>query len=60
MLLALTTDAELRVFRKADAALTPVARYQVADTPTWATPAVIGNRLLIKDATTLALWEIPT
>ena len=31
----------------------PVAEYTVAESPTWAHPVVIGNRILIKDETTL-------
>lgn len=59
-LLALTTGADLIVFRKGDSgALTEAARYTVAETPTWASPAIAGNRILIKDVNTLALWTIP-
>jgi outer membrane protein assembly factor BamB len=58
-LLALTTDGALRVFQKNEAALKEVARYQVADSPTWASPSFAGNRVLVKDATSLALWELP-
>jgi outer membrane protein assembly factor BamB len=56
-LLVLTTNANLHVFQKNGAALIEVARYQVADSPTWASPAFTGNRVLIKDATSLTLWE---
>jgi outer membrane protein assembly factor BamB len=57
VLLALTTDGALHVLQKEGVSLREVARYQVADSPTWASPAVLGNRLLIKDATGLAMWE---
>ncbi len=56
-LLVLTTNANLHVFQKNGAALAEIARYQVADSPTWASPAFAGNRVLIKDATSLTLWE---
>jgi outer membrane protein assembly factor BamB len=56
-LLALTTNSTLHVFQKNGTALHEVARYRVADSPTWASPAFAGNRVLIKDATSLALWE---
>lgn len=56
-LLVLTTNSNLHVFQKNGAALAEIARYQVADSPTWASPAFIGNRVLVKDATSLALWE---
>jgi hypothetical protein len=54
---ALTTNSELVIFEKKAATLSILARCKVADTPTWASPAFAGNRILIKDATSLALWE---
>jgi outer membrane protein assembly factor BamB len=59
VLLALSTGGELSVYRKSADALTLSRRYPVADTPTWASPALAGSGILIKDATTLALWEAP-
>src|SRR5262249_3415438 len=59
LLLVLTTDAELCIFQRHGAALVEAARYPVADSPTWASPAVLGNRVLVKDATALTLWELP-
>ena len=58
VLLALTTDAELIVIRKNPKAFEVVRKYTVADSPTWAHPVLVGNDILIKDATTLALWGI--
>ncbi|MFN3651413.1 MAG: PQQ-binding-like beta-propeller repeat protein [Armatimonadota bacterium] len=58
-LLGLTTDADLLVFRPEGEALTEVARYEVAESPTWATPAIDGRRILIKDLDSLVLWELP-
>jgi hypothetical protein len=29
----------------------------VADSPTWAYPVILDRGILIKDATTLALWD---
>jgi hypothetical protein len=31
----------------------------VANSPTWAHPVLVDHGILIKDATTLALWELP-
>jgi outer membrane protein assembly factor BamB len=59
LVLVLTTGADLIVFEKRGNTLAEAARYQVADSPTWATPAVAGPHVLIKDAATLSLWEIP-
>jgi outer membrane protein assembly factor BamB len=54
---ALTTNSELIVFEASSTALKQVAKYSVADTPTWAHPAIVGNRVLVKDAKSLALWS---
>ncbi|HRE09030.1 MAG TPA: hypothetical protein PKX00_25650, partial [Opitutaceae bacterium] len=55
-LLVLTDRGELTVQDKKGDALVARARYQVADAPVWASPAVVGDRLLIKGKTTLALY----
>lgn len=57
VLFLLTTDADLIVFRKSDKAFEQVGKYSVASSPTWAHPVILGHGILIKDATTLALWE---
>jgi outer membrane protein assembly factor BamB len=57
MLFALTTNSELQLFRTTPKSLQLVRTYQVADTPTWAHPALIGSRVLVKDANSLALWS---
>ena len=56
--LALTTNAELIVFKAGADAFDTLARYKVADTPTWAHPVVVGGNVLIKDKDSLALWKI--
>jgi len=33
-----------------------VRTYTVADSATWALPAISGNRLFVKDVASLALW----
>ena len=57
--LALTTGADLIVYRKAGDALAEAARYEVADSATWASPAASRGRILVKDETTLASWNLP-
>src|SRR5262249_30120573 len=51
-------DGELIVTRKSDKGFDPVARYQVADTPVWAHPAIWNNQILTKDASALTLWSL--
>ena len=57
-LLALTTGSELLVLKPEGDAVKTIARYQVADTPTWAHPALVGNTILIKDRTSVAAWMV--
>jgi len=56
--LILNPDGELLVLRKNPKAFDLVHKYKVADSATWATPAFAGQRLLIKDVNTLAMWRI--
>lgn len=57
-LIASTSEAELIVAPAAGDKYAPEGIYSVADSPVWAHPALLGDRLLIKDKTTLALWRI--
>jgi outer membrane protein assembly factor BamB len=59
VLWALTNTGELIVFKASDHQFEPLARYKVAETPTWAHPAILSSGLLIKDESTLALWRFP-
>jgi hypothetical protein len=38
-------------------AFDPIARYVVADSATWAQPAISGDRIFIKDVNTLAVVD---
>jgi outer membrane protein assembly factor BamB len=52
--LALTNDATLHVLPTDARGFSPSARYTVARSPTWAHPVASGDRILVKDETTLA------
>lgn len=54
---SLTTDSELHILKATPKGLEPVRKYTVASSPTWAHPAILGNRVLIKALDTLALWS---
>jgi outer membrane protein assembly factor BamB len=54
-LLLLTDDGRLTVARMTHRGYEPLKHYQVADSATWAHPAIIKNRILIKDVEHLAL-----
>jgi outer membrane protein assembly factor BamB len=59
LLLILENDGELIVADATKtAALTPLRRYKVADTPTWAAPSISGNRIFVKDESSVALWTV--
>jgi outer membrane protein assembly factor BamB len=55
---SLTSDGDLIVAKSGSGGLETLRKYKVAESATWAHPILIGRRLLIKDATTLALWTI--
>jgi outer membrane protein assembly factor BamB len=55
---ALEDDAELVVSRGSAGRFEPVRRYSVADSATWAQPVISGNRVLVKDVSTVALWTV--
>lgn len=54
-ILSLEDDAELVVIQNSRSAFEPLARYEVAASATWAQPTLSGNRLFVKDVSTLAL-----
>ena len=58
LLFLLNDDAELIVARANRKAFDPIARYTVADSATWAQPAISGDRIFIKDVASLALWTV--
>jgi outer membrane protein assembly factor BamB len=58
LLFLLDDDAELIVARSSRSGFEPLRRYTVAESATWAQPAITGDRLFIKDVSTLALWTL--
>jgi len=57
-LFVLKDDGQLIVARSAPGGFEPLKTYTVADSATWAAPAISGNRLFVKDISTLALWTL--
>ncbi|MDE2904871.1 MAG: PQQ-binding-like beta-propeller repeat protein, partial [Acidobacteriota bacterium] len=55
---SLEDDAELLVLEHSRTEFNPLRRYDVADSETWTQPTLAGDRLYIKDVSTLALWRI--
>ncbi|MCH8293309.1 PQQ-like beta-propeller repeat protein [Candidatus Poribacteria bacterium] len=58
MLFLLTNDAELIVAKQSAKGFEPIARYTVADSPTWAHPVVLDKHILVKDAKMVILWSM--
>lgn len=58
LLFVLNSDAQLMIARSNPAGFEPLRTYTVADSATWSAPAISGNRILVKDVATLALWTI--
>lgn len=58
VLMALTSNSELLVFKPSKEGYEEVAKYKVADTPTWSYPIVDGNRVIVKDNESVTLWAI--
>jgi outer membrane protein assembly factor BamB len=58
VLLFLTNDANLIVVPASAKEYAPLVQYTVAPSPTWAHPVVAGNRILVKDETTLASLSV--
>ena len=57
-LLSLEDDAELLVVSASRTGFDVVERYDVASSSTWTQPTLAGNRLFVKDISTLTLWTL--
>ena len=57
-LLVVTDKGELTVLQKTGDELKELAKIKVADSPTWASPAVAGDRIVIKDKTSVTLYQV--
>lgn len=58
LLFVLKDDAQLIVARADPGGFDPLKTYTVADSATWAAPAISGNRIFVRDIEKLALWEL--
>lgn len=58
LLFLLNDEAELIVARASPTGVVPLKRYLVAESATWAQPAISGARIFIKDQSSIALWTI--
>ena len=58
LLLSLEDDGELVVVRNSRTAFEPLRRYKVSEVATWGQPSYSGNRVFVKDLSSLALWTV--
>ena len=58
LLFLLNNDGDLVVARTDRGGFSQITRYEVAESATWAQPAISGNRLFIKDEAHVTLWTI--
>lgn len=58
VVLVLTAEGELWALDSTVEKLSRLASYRVSEGPTWAHPAVVDDRILIKDQDSLALWVL--
>ncbi len=58
VMLALTNDQKLVAFQPSTKGYKELASFRVADSATWAAPIISGNRVFVKDQSTLTLWTI--
>jgi outer membrane protein assembly factor BamB len=58
LLFLLNDNAELIVARASPTAFEPLKRYTVAESATWAQPAISGKRIFVKDVNSLTLWTV--
>jgi outer membrane protein assembly factor BamB len=58
LLFSMEEDGELVVARNSRTAFEPLRRYKLSDAATWAQPSYSGNRVFVKDLSTLSLWTL--
>jgi outer membrane protein assembly factor BamB len=58
LLFVLKDDAELIVARSSPGRFEEIKTYTVADSATWPAPSISGNRIFVKDISTISLWTV--
>lgn len=54
----LEDDGEMLVLQDSLTAFEPLRRYKLAEAETWTQPVISGNRVFVKDVSSLALWTL--
>ncbi|HTB10525.1 MAG TPA: PQQ-binding-like beta-propeller repeat protein [Bryobacteraceae bacterium] len=58
MLYWLTPDGQLGIAKPTAKGLNEIRQYEVAESPTWAHPVVLGDGVLVKDLKSLVRWGV--
>ena len=58
VLFSLEDDGELVILRASQSGFEPLRRYTVAEDETWTQAAISGDRVFVKDVSTLTLWTL--
>jgi outer membrane protein assembly factor BamB len=58
VLIALPSSSDMIVFKPSDKAYEEVAKIKVADSPTYASPVLTGNKVIVKDQQSVAMLAI--
>jgi hypothetical protein len=58
LVFSLQDGGDLVIFRVGPTSVEQLHRYKVADSETWTQPVISGNRVFVKDVSTLALWTM--
>jgi outer membrane protein assembly factor BamB len=58
LLLSMEEDGELVVLRNSRTGFEELRRYAVSEEATWPQPSYSGNRIFVKDVSSLALWTL--
>lgn len=57
-LMGLSPASELVVFQADGSAFSEIARYKVSESPTYAYPVPVGDRILVKDQQAITMWSL--
>jgi outer membrane protein assembly factor BamB len=58
LIFALTDTGDLIVSKVTDNSANPFKKYSVSNTQTWAHPVIVEKSILIKDETSLSMWDM--
>ena len=56
-ILSLLSNGNLNIIKSEGSQSRIQVKYQVAETPTWAAPVLLRNRILVKDKNSLIMWQ---